>query len=172
MNGEATLKFINDNALSLEDTFDFTCKQCGKCCHNRTDLLLTPYDIYRIAKYFGHRCNDIIEKYCDVIMGEKSKMPVVQVCPNGTKKSCPFLQDRKCCVHQVKPILCAVYPLGRAQIVDEGEKFFISDVKCGKIGRPMKVIDWISQFQIIPNNPIAKLLGSYSFLCFVYQGLS
>lgn len=37
------------NALKLDDLFRFHCNQCGQCCRNREDILLSPYDLNRIA---------------------------------------------------------------------------------------------------------------------------
>ena len=30
------------NALKPGETFRFRCRQCGKCCKNREDILLNP----------------------------------------------------------------------------------------------------------------------------------
>ena len=37
------------HALKPGQTFRFHCTQCGDCCRNREDILLTPYDLFRIA---------------------------------------------------------------------------------------------------------------------------
>lgn len=48
------LKEIVDNFDSLkigvDEPFRFHCTMCGKCCINREDILLTPRDIYCMAK--------------------------------------------------------------------------------------------------------------------------
>ena len=31
--------------LSADDIFSFRCKQCGGCCKDRNDILLSPFDI-------------------------------------------------------------------------------------------------------------------------------
>ena len=36
--------------VNLEDTISFNCKRCGKCCSGRTDIIVNPYDVYKIAK--------------------------------------------------------------------------------------------------------------------------
>ena len=49
------LKTIVDNLdkmkIGLDDTFKFNCTLCGKCCKDREDILLTPRDIFRLAKH-------------------------------------------------------------------------------------------------------------------------
>ena len=36
--------------LGRKDTFEFACVQCGECCRNRQDILLNPFDIFRLCK--------------------------------------------------------------------------------------------------------------------------
>ena len=36
--------------IGVDDTFEFGCRACGKCCRNRTDIIVSPRDIYNIAK--------------------------------------------------------------------------------------------------------------------------
>ena len=38
--------------IGENDSFGFTCKQCGTCCMNRSDIILNPYDIYRVLKWY------------------------------------------------------------------------------------------------------------------------
>lgn len=38
--------------LDPDDTFTFHCTQCGKCCIHREDILLSPKDLFNIAKNF------------------------------------------------------------------------------------------------------------------------
>lgn len=48
------LKNIVDNfeamKIGVDEPFPFHCTMCGKCCINREDILLTPKDIYNMAK--------------------------------------------------------------------------------------------------------------------------
>ena len=37
------------HTIGLDDSFRFHCNVCGQCCKNRDDILLNPYDLYRIA---------------------------------------------------------------------------------------------------------------------------
>ena len=55
--------------IGLDDTFTFRCTQCGKCCHQR-DILLSPKDLFNIAKNFKlHQrkpWNNIVKLILDV----------------------------------------------------------------------------------------------------------
>lgn len=48
------LKEIIDNydslKIGIDEPFQFNCIQCGKCCINREDILLTPRDLYNLGK--------------------------------------------------------------------------------------------------------------------------
>ena len=107
---EMTAEEIKDiKLLGLDDTLPFSCKACGKCCKDRHDLVLTPYDVFRIAKYFNRKTGEIIESYCEVYEGRDSHIPVVRVLPRPPDSGCPFLRNRKCSVEPLKPILCRSY---------------------------------------------------------------
>ena len=36
--------------IAAGDSFDFACAGCGGCCRGRRDLVLSGYDLYRIAR--------------------------------------------------------------------------------------------------------------------------
>jgi len=135
---------LNLPKLGLDDTFEFTCRACGKCCKNREDILLTPYDLYRIAGYFGRKPHEIIERYCEVYEGGSSHFPVVRVVPVPPNNSCPFLWNRRCSVHDKKPAVCRVYPLARI-FTDSGEsQYYFNGAGCNHEPAPHTVRDWIA----------------------------
>ena len=39
--------------LTQDQLFSFACKGCGDCCRGREDIVLSGYDLYRIAKRHG-----------------------------------------------------------------------------------------------------------------------
>jgi len=144
MTGE---ELMEASMLGLDDTFEFRCKACGKCCKQRQDLLLTPYDVFRIASHFRKTPMEIIEKYCEVYEGESSHMPVVRVLPVGVDDSCPFLYDRKCRIQIKKPVVCRVYPLARMFAADnevEGtSRYYFNTTGCKHEPRTYTVREWI-----------------------------
>ena len=99
--------------LDPDDTFTFHCTQCGKCCIHREDILLSPKDLFNIAKKFQITPENALEQYCETYIGCNSRFPVVRLKPQGSVKRCPLLKDRKCLVHDVKPTVCAMFPIGR-----------------------------------------------------------
>ena len=45
--------------LAAGEPFDFVCAGCGDCCRNRRDLVLSGYDLYRIARRLGLPVADV-----------------------------------------------------------------------------------------------------------------
>ena len=65
--------------LTEYSEFEFACDQCGHCCRNRDDILLTPYDIYNLVKATGKTVDEILKKYGNLYIGDGSRLPIVQL---------------------------------------------------------------------------------------------
>ena len=109
------LKFYEDDS-----EMNFTCVQCGQCCHNREDILLSPFDLYNLVRATGKTVQEIIAKYGDCYVGSSSHLPLVRLRyreePDGST-TCYFLgrKDNKffCRVQEYKPCVCRIYPFGK-----------------------------------------------------------
>ena len=145
--------------IGLDEPFKFNCTQCGKCCINREDILLTPKDLYNIAKELGLTPVEAFKQYCETYVGHDSRMPIVRLLPRGSIKRCPLLKDRKCSVHKVKPTVCAMFPIGRCITLDgnkpELDKLGTADIQyiftrpgCGDDSQTHTVREWLSEFDI------------------------
>lgn len=104
---------IDQMTVSLNDTFQFHCTQCGKCCIHREDILLSPYDLYKIARELQLEPIEVCKRYCESYIGNHSRMPIVRLMPQGAVQRCPFLKNQKCSIHKAKPAVCAMFPVGR-----------------------------------------------------------
>ena len=106
-------KNIEQNTLGPNDTFRFTCKECGACCRNRTTpIMLTGLDIYRMAKGLSIDPYEVLARFTSGYVGDVSHAPVV-ILRERLDGSCSLLRKGKCTVHSCKPIACAAYPIGR-----------------------------------------------------------
>lgn len=121
--GDPRLQHIAENFDSMKrdinDTFRFHCTQCGKCCINREDILMSPQDVFKAAQALQMTPHDFVQLYCECYLGSSSRMPIVRLQPRGSIKRCPLLKDRKCMIHDAKPAVCAMFPLGRAIRIDK-----------------------------------------------------
>lgn len=155
------LKEIYDNieslTIGLNDTFYFKCRGCGKCCKERHDIMLNPRDLFKIARHLNMQMEDVVKKYCDAYPGQDSKAPIVRLLPVGGNNRCPFLEDKRCIVHEAKPTVCALYPLGRTMIAQDLDKglspdapmitgYICQEMDCGARKKPQVVRDWLAKW--------------------------
>lgn len=157
------LKHIVDNfdkmKIGPDEPFKFHCTQCGKCCIDREDILLNPFDLYRASKELKMTPDKFVEQYCETYLGQDSKMPIVRLRPRGSIKRCPLLKDRKCSIHNVKPTVCAMFPIGRVVQMEASQKkakpvtadqiqFIFTNPGCGDNAETHTVREWFGQFGI------------------------
>ncbi len=156
---ERLLKAVENmehNALGIDDEFEFKCLVCGKCCKNRSDIILTTRDLYNIASLLSRTPEYIVERYCDVYIGQDSRIPIVRLKPVGDEQVCSLLRNKKCIVHAAKPTVCALYPLGRGVMIDENvdgteklePKYFLQPDTCGTKEQTHTVRSWLNCFGI------------------------
>lgn len=135
--------FLSSKALKREDSFYFDCDLCGNCCKGREDILLSPYDVFRLAKGLNMTTEAVIKKYCSVYLGSQSRLPVISLYPVAPNAHCPFLSDG-CLVHDFKPSVCLMYPLGRYLKEETVEvMYFLQDITCGEKMSLRTVDDWV-----------------------------
>lgn len=149
---------LKQNLLDLDSEFRFKCRRCGKCCKNQDTILLNPRDIFRIARKLGKTMAAVIDDYTEVYIGQNSRIPVVHLLPKGPKNTCPLLIDGRCSVHDCKPTVCALYPLGRVIISPTPEqpigsedikvRYMLNDYSCGSAKRVNTVRIWLQKFGI------------------------
>lgn len=175
---ENRLKELVDNLdkmkIDLDDTFKFNCTMCGKCCINRDDILLTPRDMFQISKQLDMLIGEFVKKYCDCYVGSSSRIPIARLVSVGIDKRCPFLKGARCSVNSVKPVVCALFPLGRCLKIDPNSKaeFTMDDViyisqnpGCGDGRKTHTVREWLEtsnvpiedEFFVKWNNTITKI---------------
>ena len=143
---------LMEHPLNLDDKFYFRCKQCGGCCRDRNDILLSPFDIYRIAKQLNKQPADVIYDYGYIYIGQTSKIPLVSLKMRDDTNECPFLENGHCIIHTGKPAACALYPLGRfAARKDENDvkiSYILQPVDCGERDEEHTVREWMSGFNL------------------------
>ncbi|MCB6416601.1 YkgJ family cysteine cluster protein [Faecalimonas umbilicata] len=159
---QSIMNDFENNKLGIDSTFQFHCTQCGACCTNREDIILTPQDLFRIAKKKNISTKDVFLRYCEGYIGPFSRFPIVVLKAIGNMKKCPFLKNRKCSIHDVKPNICAIFPLGRAvqgkniavRNVLSGPliEYFFSDPGCGNNSETHTVREWLDSFGMKPDD--------------------
>ena len=150
---------IESMTVGLDDTFKFHCDQCGKCCTHRNDIILSPMDIFRMAKELKMTPAEFYDQFCVFNIGDNSRLPIVRLASVGNDEHCILLHNRKCSVHKVKPSVCAMYPLGRYMLFDQEQyseesfsaakvKYLLQPLSCGDESEEHTIREWLSGFDI------------------------
>ena len=103
---------------------------------------------------------EVVDAYTETYISRNSCIPIVHLLSNGPKGACPLLSaDGRCSVHDCKPTVCALFPLGRVainrtddQASGEGEmptiKYILNDHSCGSAKKVNTVRSWLAKFGI------------------------
>lgn len=149
---EKDLETWKKNELKPDDTFHFECKMCGDCCRNRSEpILLTGADIYRVARALDTTMSKVVEENTVGYIGDTSHMPVL-VLKERLDGSCRLLRKGRCMVHQDKPAVCALFPLGRFYDGrDQSFHYFLNTRNCQahhRDGKQWTLQEWLDEFKI------------------------
>ena len=158
MNNEL-FRDLESMTIGLDDTFKFHCDQCGKCCTHREDIILSPMDIFKMAKELKMTPVEFYHEYCVFNIGEHTRMPIVRLASEGKDTHCILLKNHRCSVHKVKPAVCTMFPLGRymcfekddynAESIDTSKvKYLLQPPECGDESETHTVREWLSGFDI------------------------
>ena len=150
---------LEEHLLTLDSEFRFKCRHCGKCCKNQDTILFNAKDIFNIAKKLGKTPKQVVESCAETYIGNNSRIPVVHMVPRGPKNACPLLlDDGRCSVHDCKPTVCALFPLGRVILpIDRSLplskensriRFILTDHDCGSAKKVHTVREWLAKFGI------------------------
>lgn len=160
---EGRTEEIKQQLLDLDSQFRFKCRRCGKCCKHQHTILFNSRDIFNIARKLHMSPKYIIDMYAETYIGSASRIPVVHMVPRGQNEVCPFLQDGLCSIHDCKPTVCALFPLGRVVVnktelegreedrspeVEFEVKYMLNDIDCGSRKQVHTVRDWLARFGI------------------------
>ncbi len=101
--------------LWLDDQFRFNCHKgiaCfNKCCEN-IDILLTPWDIVRIARHFGVTTREAIDRYTTDAQLDGQGMPGLKLRRREGSAACINLTPEGCGIYADRPAACRYYALG------------------------------------------------------------
>jgi len=154
--------------IGIDDVFAFKCRECGKCCRNREDILLNSRDVYNLATALSITHKQVIETYCDTYIGGDSRIPVVRLQPKGGNKKCPLLSGDRCLIHAqnpyLKPTVCALFPIGRMMAAESAPEemglgppneiqYIFNGATCGSAKRKQTVRKWLEDFSIPIDDP-------------------
>lgn len=148
-------KNLENWKIGLDDTFDFKCRGCGKCCKNREDVMLTSRDLFIIARHLGKTPGTIITEFCECYIGQDSRIPIVRIRPRGVNNACPFLIGKRCQIYTAKPTVCALFPIGRVLVsniesIKDGPPtysagYILQPAVCGSRSKTQTIRQWLDK---------------------------
>ena len=153
------IEHLDNYLLDLDSEFRFKCRRCGKCCIHQETIIFNARDIFNIAQKKGMTMREVMDANTEVYIGRNSRIPIIHLLSNGPKGACPLLENGRCSVHDCKPTVCALFPLGRValnskdgQPLKEGEtpevKYILNDHSCGSAKKVNTVRSWLAKFGI------------------------
>jgi Fe-S-cluster containining protein len=180
---EKILKDYENNMIGMDDAFQFRCRACGKCCKNRHDILLSARDLFHIARTLGRTMEYVVKRYCNTYLGDSSRVPIVRLNSVGPDQACPLLWNKRCIVHKAKPLVCALYPLGRGVTMERDDNdvsipeeikfdYFLQSNICGSKETTHTVRAWLTAFDIPIDDEFSPLwIKTTSMLSSVFKKL-
>jgi hypothetical protein len=127
---------MNEELVPLTDQ-RFACQGCGECCKNRW-VPLTLRDILKIASVTSPEESLLIWNENRIVLERRTW-------DNG----CVFLDNGRCTIHEIKPLICRLYPVAFSEfpILEEnisyrcknGKKVYLYlDKSCKGVGKGEK----------------------------------
>ena len=117
--------------------------------------MLTGLDLFRVSKALNMTPQEVIEKKTVGYIGDQSHVPVLTL-RERLDGSCSLLRKGKCMVQESKPVVCAIYPLGRMYNAMTREiNYFRQAYDCqtkqsgsGSGGKTWTLQEWLDAFHI------------------------
>lgn len=135
--------------LARDAHFSFACNGCGDCCRGREDIVLSGFDLWRIAARLRLPPQIAARGFCRASIGTVSHLPVLRLAPvKENRNNCPFLTENHCAIHDAEPLVCALYPLAQ-EISREGEVcYFLQPTGCGGQIIEARVEDYLARYDV------------------------
>lgn len=152
MKRNVDLKEISDGRLySSGDMVRADCRDCegcSECCRGMgSSIILDPMDVWRLQKGIKKGFQALLEEgKIELNMADGMILPNLKM--DAEREACPFLDGQgRCSVHDCRPGLCRLFPLGR-YYEENGFRYFIQIHECRKQDRgKIKIKKWLG----IPN---------------------
>ena len=152
MKRNVDLKEISDGRLySSGDMVRADCRDCegcSECCRGMgSSIILDSMDVWRLQKGIKKGFQALLEEgKIELNMADGMILPNLKM--DAEREACPFLDGQgRCSVHDCRPGLCRLFPLGR-YYEENGFRYFIQIHECRKQDRgKIKIKKWLG----IPN---------------------
>ena len=105
--------------LHANNSFRFRCGKgiaCfNRCCEN-IDIMLTPWDVVRMARHFGISTREAIDQYTVDFAMDAKGMPGLKLRQKPASAACIHLTPEGCGIYADRPAACRYYALGTVML--------------------------------------------------------
>lgn len=119
------------------------CSGCSSCCRGMgQSIILDPYDIYRLQAATGLNFAQLMQEKIDLHVEDGLILPSLKM--QEETDACAFLDhDGRCGIHDDRPGLCRLFPLGR-HYDENGLHYFLLEGACQVQNRTkVKIKKWL-----------------------------
>lgn len=119
------------------------CEGCHACCEKMGEsIILDPLDMWRLFAATGKCFEELLQKEIELHVVQGVILPNLAM--TGEAEQCAFLNEAgRCSIHNNRPGLCRVFPLGRIYEAD-AVRYFLQADACRKTERTkVKVSKWL-----------------------------
>jgi Fe-S-cluster containining protein len=102
-----------DFCLERRSAFSFACRACGRCCSGKI-IMAGPHEVLGMSRHLGIGTTEFLARH-SANGGTTLRF--------GEDGRCVFVTPEGCRVHPRRPLVCRLYPLGRATDRAGGETF-------------------------------------------------
>ena len=119
------------------------CKGCFDCCQGMgNSIILNPYDIYLLTGNLHESFEELLEG--KVELGVEDGMIIPHLVMDKSRDCCSFLnKEGRCSIHEFRPNLCRLFPLGREYSGDKMRYFLLENVCNRRDKVKIKVGKWL-----------------------------
>lgn len=119
------------------------CSGCSECCRGMgQSIVLDPYDIFQLQKVTDANFALLMQEKIELHVEDGLILPSLKM-QSGTD-ACGFLNlDGRCSIHDYRPGLCRLFPLGR-NYDENGLRYFLLEDACRIQNRTkVKIRKWL-----------------------------
>ena len=119
------------------------CKGCFSCCRGMGEsIILDPYDIWQLETKLHTTFTELMKDKIELHVTDGLILPNLKM--QGTKERCGFLDEKgRCAIHEFRPGLCRLFPLGRNYENHKLQYFLLEDACPNGNQMKMKIKKWI-----------------------------
>ena len=119
------------------------CNGCSDCCRGMgQSIVLDPYDMYQLQRATKQNFAQLMQEKIELHVEDGLILPALKM--QGDTDACGFLsKEGRCSIHDDRPGLCRLFPLGR-NYDEEGLRYFLLEDACKIANRTkIKIKKWL-----------------------------